>query len=354
MLTAAFRGLTFAPVWTVGRELTIEMALTSLICIVVTFGLTVLLMRIILPILVEKKVGQSIREEGPSWHKSKAGTPTMGGITFIIAILISTLTLFVIWTVRGDTGFKMIPMALTLAFGVANAMIGFVDDYCKLLKKQNEGLTAKQKFIFQMLAAAGYIALMGVTGNLSTSLYIPFVGAELELGFAAYVVYLLVIVGFVNSTNLTDGIDGLASSVAATVAVFMLACSFLTYNSPELAAISSALLGGMLGFLVYNHHPARVFMGDTGSLFLGGIIVGCAMMQGQLLVFIIAGFVFVFEMLSSLLQVLYFKATHGKRLFKMAPFHHHLEKCGYGEGRVVLTFVIATVILSVLAFFGIR
>ena len=354
MLTAAFRGLTLTPVWTVGRELTIEMAITSIICIVATFGLTVLLMRIILPILIEKKAGQRIREEGPSWHKSKAGTPIMGGITFIIAILISTLALFVIWTVRGDTGFKMIPMALTLAFGVANAMIGFVDDYCKLLKKQNEGLTPKQKFALQVVSAAAYIALMRITGNLSTSLYIPFVGAELELGYAAYVVYLLVIIGFVNSTNLTDGLDGLASSVTSVMAVFMLVCSFLTYNSPELAAISSALLGGMLGFLVYNHHPAKVFMGDTGSLFLGGIIVGCAMMQGQLLVFIIAGFVFVFEMLSSLLQVLYFKATHGKRLFKMAPFHHHLEKCEYKEGQIVAIFVAASVLLSVLAFFGIR
>ena len=344
----------FAPVWTVGRELTVEMAITSALCMTVTFGLTVLLLHLILPVLIEKKVGQSIREEGPQWHRSKAGTPTMGGICFIIAMLISTLALFVIWTVRADTGFKMIPMALTLALGVANAMIGFVDDYCKLLKKQNEGLTAKQKFALQVFVAAAYLVTMGVTGNLSTVLYIPFVGAELDLSYAAYVIYLLVIVGFVNSTNLTDGLDGLASSVAATVGAFMLACSFLTYNSPELAAISSALMGGMFGFLVYNHHPARVFMGDTGSLFLGGIIIGCAMMQGQLLVFLIAGLVFVFEMLSSLIQVLYFKATHGKRLFKMAPFHHHLEKCGFGEGKVVTTFVIATVILSVIAFFGIR
>jgi len=354
MLKTALSGFAASPVWTVGRELTIEMAITAAICLIVTFGLTVLLLRLILPVLVAKKVGQSIREEGPEWHKSKAGTPTMGGICFIIAILVSTLALFVIWTVRGDTGFRMIPMALTLAFGVANAMIGFVDDYCKLLKKQNEGLTAKQKFVLQMFVAAAYLAMMAITGNLTTALYIPFVGATLELGYAAYVLYLLVIVGFVNSTNLTDGLDGLASSVAATVAVFMLVCSFLTYNSPELAAISSALLGGMLGFLVYNHHPAKVFMGDTGSLFLGGIIIGCAMMQGQLLVFIIAGFVFVFEMLSSLLQVLYFKATHGKRLFKMAPFHHHLEKCGYGEGKVVTTFVVVTAVLSIIAFFGIR
>ena len=195
---------------------------------------------------------------------------------------------------------------------------------------------------------------MKVTGYLSTALYIPFVGIKIELGWFAYVVYLLVTVGFINSTNLTDGLDGLASSVCAAVCVFMTVTAFTVWQSPELAVLATALLGGMLGFLVYNHHPARIFMGDTGSLFLGGIIIGCAMMQGQLLTFVIAGFVFVFEMLSSLLQVVYFKLTHGKRLFKMAPFHHHLEKCGWGEGKIVAAFTVVSLILCAVAYFGIR
>lgn len=341
------------PVWTKGRELLVEMSITSIIMTIASFILTVLLIHLILPVLIEKKVGQSIREEGPAWHMNKAGTPTMGGICFIIAILICTVCLFVIWTIR-DTGFALIPVALTMCLGVANAMIGFIDDYCKLLKKQNEGLTAKQKFFLQVFLAAAYIIMMRLTGYLTTMLYIPFVRVEIDLGWFAYVIYLLVIVGFVNSTNLTDGLDGLASSVCVAVCVFMLAAAFLIWQTPELAAISSALLGGMLGFLVYNHHPARIFMGDTGSLFLGGIIIGCAMMQGQLVAFVIAGLVFVFDMLSSLLQVIYFKLTRGKRLFKMAPFHHHLEKCGWGEGRIVTTFTAATVILSVIAYLGIK
>ena len=316
-----------------------------------TFLLTVILGRIILPVLRAKKVGQIIREEGPTSHYGKAGTPTMGGICFIMAMLaVLAGTLIYRFVEGGD--FAFIPLALVILLGFGNAVIGFIDDYCKLLKKQNEGLTSKQKFFLQVVVAAAFVALMAITGNLETAFRIPFTSFEIELGWVAYAIYLLVIVGFVNSTNLTDGLDGLASSVSAVVAGFMLVFAY-TVKSEELSLVAAALLGGVLGFLVYNHHPAKMFMGDTGSLFLGGIIIGCGVMAGELLLFVMAGLMFVIEMLSSLLQVLYFKATHGKRIFKMAPLHHHFEKCGWREVPIVLLFAGVTVIFCIVAYLGI-
>lgn len=303
---------------------------------------------ILLPILRRFKLGQHIFEEGPSWHKSKEGTPTMGGLSFILAFLLCVAGYAVYRAVRGE-GRELIPLALTVVFALGNGAIGFVDDYCKLIKKQNEGLTERQKLLLQVVLAAAYLIMMRATGHLETALHIPFTDFYLELSWFAYAVYLLVLVGFVNATNLTDGLDGLASSVCATVAAFMLAFSFLT-GSFEICSLSCALLGGMLGFLIYNHHPARMFMGDTGSLFLGGVIMGCAVMAGELLLFVLAGFVFVLDMLSSLIQRYYFKLTHGKRLFKMAPFHHHLEKCGWREGQIVALFAGVSVLFCLLAF----
>lgn len=336
-------------------EVVKQMGLPALILLVGTFLLSALLLHFIIPVLRAKKIGQSIREEGPSWHQSKAGTPTMGGIGFIMAILVMLLVFSVVWVARQQNPTELIPMALALCLGVAHAMIGFVDDYCKLIKKQNEGLTAKQKLFLQLFVTAAYLAMMGCTVGLETRLSIPFVdglmGGPLELGWIAYVLYLLVIVGFVNSTNLTDGLDGLAASVCSVVCVFMVLTAFRS-DSPMLSALATTLLGGMLGFLVYNHHPAKVFMGDTGSLFLGGLIMGCAIMQGQLLVFVLAGFVFVIEMLSTLLQVVFFKLTHGKRIFKMAPLHHHFEKCDWTEWPIVGLFVGVSVLFCVAAWFA--
>lgn len=321
-----------------------------------SFLLTALTGRIILPILREKKVGQIIREDGPRWHMGKSGTPTMGGISFIIPFLLCMVAVAVAFTVK-DSGLDLIPFALVVCYGVFNAMIGFIDDRCKLLKKQNEGLTERQKLVLQFLAAGFFIAMMAITGHLETTLHIPFTSWAPDLKWFAYPVYLIVLVGFVNATNITDGLDGLASSVCAVVSVFLLFYS-LTYGFDRFTEtgtsfISAALLGGMLGFLIYNFHPAKMFMGDTGSLFLGAVIMGCAVAEGELLLFVLAGFVFVLDMLSSLIQRYYYKLTKGKRLFKMAPVHHHFEKCGWREVQIVALFAGVSLLFCVLAWLGI-
>ena len=245
----------------------------------------------------------------------------------------------------------LIPFALTLMLAVANAAIGFVDDYCKLLKKQNQGLTAWQKLLLQLVFAAAYVAMMAITGNLHTDLTIPFTHFTLQLGWLAYPAYIIVIAGFVNATNLTDGLDGLASGITAVVTLFLSVMAVLTAQG-GMGVISAALFGAVCAFLLFNHHPARVFMGDTGSLFIGGVLMGCAFMAHMEVLVIIAGFVYVAEMLSSLLQIVYFKLTHGKRLFKMAPLHHHFEKCGWKEVPIVILFSAVTALLCVIAFFA--
>ena len=291
--------------------------------------LTVIFGFILLPVLRHFKLGQPIRTEGPIWHQPKAGTPTMGGICFILAF----------------------PLALAVLFALGNAAIGFIDDYCKLVRHQNEGLTERQKLLLQLVLTAAYLAMLRASGHLETSLRIPFTDMRLELSWFAYPVYLLVMVGFVNATNLTDGLDGLASSVCATVAAFTLLLAVWRRDADS-TVLAAALLAGMLGFLVFNHHPAQMFMGDTGSLFLGGVIMGCAMMAGELLLFVLAGFVFVADMLTSLLQRWYFRLTHGKRLFPIAPIHHSFEKWGFGEYAVMGLFAGVSALFCVLAWFG--
>ena len=324
--------------------------------LVLSFLLTLLTGRIILPILRAKKVGQIIREDGPQWHMGKSGTPTMGGISFIIPFLLCMVAVAIVFAVK-DSEFQLIPFALVVCFAVANAMIGFIDDRCKLLKKQNEGLTERQKLVLQFLAAGAFIAMMAITGNLTTALHVPFTDWAPDLGWFAYPIYLIVLVGFVNATNITDGLDGLASSVCAVVTVFMLlydlTFGFDRFGDTGVSFISAALLGGMLGFLIYNFHPAKMFMGDTGSLFLGAVIMGCAVAEGELLIFVLAGFVFVLDMLSSLIQRYYYKLTHGKRLFKMAPVHHHFEKCGWKEVQIVALFAGVSLLFCALAWLGI-
>ncbi len=328
-----------------------EMNVTVMATGVCAFALTVGLGAALLPLLRYLKVGQSIREEGPSWHKSKAGTPTMGGICFILAFLLCVGGYAIFRGVRGE-GRDLIPLALSVLFAFGNAAIGFVDDYCKLVKKQNEGLTEKQKLVLQAVLCAAYLCMMRLTGHLPTSFRIPFTETRWELSCLAYPIYLLVLAGFVNATNLTDGLDGLASSVCAVVSGFMILFSAMKSDT-DIGVLACALLGGMLGFLVFNHHPAKMFMGDTGSLFLGGVIMGCALMADELLLFVMAGFVFVIDMLTSLIQRFYFKLTHGKRLFKMAPVHHHFEKCGWSEGQIVALFVGVSVLFCLAAWLGI-
>ncbi len=333
-----------------------------IIVLLSVFALTAFLLRLIIPVLKSHKLGQPIKDIGPRWHKSKEGTPVMGGIGFILATLIVLLIISIVSWIRGTVA-ELVPLALALGLAVANGMIGFFDDYCKLLKKQNEGLKAYQKYLLQLVVAAVYLLFMSITGNLSTELFIPFVKKTIVLdGYLKilyYAIALLLITGIVNSVNLTDGIDGLAASVTAVVGGFFAVLAFYISRTNHaagrsLSLLSSSVVGGTLGFLVYNWNPARVFMGDTGSLYLGGAVVGAAFMLNRPLVILIAGFVYVFEAISVILQVGVFKLSgRKKRLFKMAPFHHHLEKCGWKEVTIVCVFTLLTVGFCVAAWFSI-
>ncbi|MBQ8140573.1 MAG: phospho-N-acetylmuramoyl-pentapeptide-transferase [Clostridia bacterium] len=326
-----------------------ELFVNFLTVVFISFLLTVIISKIVIPILRGHKIGQEIRPEGPAWHRTKAGTPTMGGICFIMAILASLAVMTVIYAVRGEQN-ELIPLALTLGLAVANGLVGFVDDYCKLIKKQNEGLKAYQKFLLQILVAGIYVFALTALGHIDTSLSIPFTDISLELGWVYYVFAIILIVGIVNSVNLTDGIDGLASSVTLVVAGFFAVVAFNMLNVP-LTLMSAALIGGLLGFLIFNAHPAKVFMGDTGSLFLGGAVTGAAFLINEPLIIVIAGGVYVAEALSDIIQVASFKIRN-KRVFKMAPIHHHFEKCGWKEGKIVAVFSTVTLFLCVIAWFG--
>lgn len=319
-----------------------------LIAMIASFALTVALSRFIIPILKSRKMGQMIKDIGPRWHKSKEGTPTMGGICFIFAMLIVSAVAIIIDS-KGA-----IPFALAMGLGVMNGLIGFIDDYRKLVKKDNEGLLPWQKFGLQLAAAGIYLFVMTVSGNLETTLVIPFTDISIEnLGIIYYIIAVLIITGISNSANLTDGIDGLASSVTLVVAAFFALCAFRTENR-AIELISAVLIGGMIGFLVYNFHPARVFMGDTGSLFLGGLVTGAAFAMGRPIIILICGFVYVFEAISVILQVGVFKLSgRKKRLFKMAPVHHHFEQCGWSENKIVAVFSSATLVCCVIAWFAI-
>ncbi|MBQ3639550.1 MAG: phospho-N-acetylmuramoyl-pentapeptide-transferase [Clostridia bacterium] len=327
-----------------------EFSLEFLALSVGVFLLTVLAEWRLIPVLRSHKAGQRILEIGPRWHKAKEGTPTMGGIGFILAALIGASAFFILRAVRG-TAMTEVPLALTLAFAVGNGAIGFVDDYCKLVKKQNEGLTWYQKLILQIAVAAAYVSVMSYMGFVDTSVDLPFSSKAWELGWFFYPVSILVLVGVVNGGNLTDGIDGLASSVTFVIGGLFALVAF-AWRDPSVGLVSAILLGATLGFLVYNFHPAKVFMGDTGSLFLGALVIGGAFMLRAHFVGLILCGVFIFEMLSSFLQVIYFKLTHGKRLFRMAPFHHHLEKCGWNEYAIVAFFTVCEILLCILGWFA--
>ena len=327
-----------------------------LITFISVFALTAVLLRFIIPILKSHKLGQPIKDIGPRWHKSKEGTPVMGGIAFIIAGLFVLLIITAVSWYRG-TASELIPLAFGVGLAVANGMIGFFDDYCKLLKKSNDGLRAYQKYALQVVVALAYLLAMQWTGNLPMSLEIPFVDIIIEFeGYMIALYYLIAVIlitGIVNSVNLTDGIDGLASSVTFVVGSFFAVLAFVVNYRP-LSLLSAVIVGGVLGFLVYNWHPARIFMGDTGSLFLGGAVVGAAFLVKQPLIILIAGFVYVIEAVSDIIQVGVFKLSGRKiRVFKMAPIHHHFEKCGRSEVKIVVVFSIAAAISCIVAYVAI-
>lgn len=320
----------------------------ALVC---TFGLTVAISRKLIPYLKSKKMGQKILDIGPRWHKSKEGTPTMGGFAFIIAAVVVGL-LGAVYIALTDGMRSTLPFIMTLALGVAGGLIGCIDDSAKLRKAQNEGLTAGQKYILQVLAAAVYLVGMTLTCGIDTTMHIPFTDIDVELGIFYYVLAMLLLTGVINSVNLTDGLDGLASSITLLVGAFFTACGFLTgMAEPDngLVLLGALLMGGCGGFLVYNFYPARVFMGDTGSLFLGGMVVGGAFMLDDPLLVVIFGIWYIVETVSVILQVGYFKLTHGKRLFKMAPLHHHFEKCGWSEVKIVCMASVITLIACVVS-----
>ena len=316
------------------------------------FLVTVILEKLIIPILQSHKVGQRILEIGPRWHKNKAGTPTMGGICFIMAILVIMVIVAIISAIKGKND-ELISLALALGLAVFNGMIGFFDDYTKLIKKQNEGFTAKQKIALQSLAAILYLAAMSLTDNINTALHIPFTSVSLELGWFYYVFAFVLIIGFVNSVNLTDGIAGLASSVTLVVGLFFGVVALIA-NDVALMLIGAALVGATAGFLVYNFYPARVFMGDTGSLFLGGLVVGATFVLDEPMIIFLVGIIYLIEAASDIIQVGVFKLSGRKiRVFKMAPIHHHFEKCGWSEIKIVIVFSLVTLLFCVAAFFGI-
>ena len=316
----------------------------------ITFLGTVLILRRLIPYLKSKKLGQKILDIGPRWHKSKEGTPTMGGLSFITGSAIAFVAVAAIALITGN-GTILPPLLITYLMASAYGLAGWLDDRTKFAHNRNEGLTAAQKYALQFGIAIAYVAAMRIFGFIDTIVPIPFFGREVDLGWFYYVIAIIALTGINNGVNFSDGLDGLCSSIVAVVAVFFTAASIKAGDGAA-AALSGLMLGSALGFLVYNFYPARVFMGDTGSLFLGGLVVGCAFLLDNLLILLLVGLIYIIECMSVLLQVAYFKLTHGKRLFKMAPIHHHFEKCGWSEIKVTAVFSAFTAITCLIAWFG--
>ena len=301
-----------------------------LITAAVGCALSGLLGYLLLPVLRALKAGQSVREIGPTWHNNKAGTPLMGGLMFIFAVILCLVGN--LGSMKDYTVFYV--LALSLCFG----LVGFLDDFCKVKYKRDLGLTALQKAMLQMAVSAVYLYVLYREGTLTCDIYVPFFNVTFYVHPLVYIFFaMFVMVGCVNAVNLTDGIDGLSSSVTIPVMVFFTAAAYAMGKS-DLALMPAALAGGLVAYLFYNFHPAKVFMGDTGSLFMGGVVCAMAFALDMPLVLIFAGFVYIVETLSDIIQVTYFKLTHGKRIFKMAPIHHHFEMCGWKEEKIVFVF----------------
>jgi len=313
-----------------------------------TLILGLILGKVMIPMLRAMKAGQSIREVGPSWHNSKAGTPTMGGIIFIFASAIVMIACGWKRMLAGEYEHLFV-----LGFAVVFGIIGFLDDYVKVKKKRNLGLNSLQKLALQLAAAACYLALLRWSGNLTGELYLPFLNDSYSINWVVYMVFaMFVIVGCVNAVNLTDGIDGLAAGVTLPVMVFFTAIA-MAWGDGMLALFAATTVGGLIAFLCYNFFPAKVFMGDTGSLFLGAAVCGMAFALDIPLILIVIGIVYIIETISVILQVGYFKLTHGKRIFKMTPIHHHFEMSGWSEVKIFTVSTTITTICCVVAYFGI-
>ncbi|MGI6206350.1 MAG: phospho-N-acetylmuramoyl-pentapeptide-transferase [Anaerovoracaceae bacterium] len=315
-----------------------------LVSLAVSFAVTAAVGPLILGWLRRLHAGQSIREEGPESHQKKAGTPTMGGIMIIIGIVVTSLIFGFIADGKITADMAILVISLLLC-----ALIGFCDDFIKVVKHRNLGLTALQKLIFQIIIAVIIAVYQARLSEHGTELYIPIAHTYLDLGWFYIPFVAFVLVAMVNAVNLTDGLDGLASGCTSIVA-FFLAFMALSFGTADTVIYSAAVCGGCLGFLIYNHYPAKVFMGDTGSLALGGALATAAIMMHIELILVIAGGVFVVEVLSVIIQVISFKTT-GKRVFRMTPIHHHFELGGWKETKVVTVFWICTAALCLISFF---
>ena len=323
----------------------VRLVAAFLISLAVTAGIGAVLT----PALRRMKAGQSIREDGPVWHNKKQGTPTMGGVMFIAGVVVACL-IAGYRDIRDGNPIHMI----ILIFGLANAAIGFLDDYKKLKKKQNLGLKALHKSALQIIVAIVFLGLLWMTDNLKSSLYVPFFNIAVQIPAPVYFLFaVFVTIGTVNSVNITDGADGLVSGVSIPVAVCITVIAAL-WGLTAIGVFAAALAGGLAGFLVFNFHPAKVFMGDTGSLFLGGAICALAFAMDMPLILIPLGIVYFIEALSDIIQVFYFKITHGKRIFKMAPIHHHFEMCGWSEYKLFFVFSAVSVVFAVISYFGVN
>ena len=315
----------------------------------IAFLISVLFGAWLVPFLRKIKAGQSIKEIGPTWHLNKQGTPTMGGVIFIAGLFVAMITAGMPAILRGE-----LTHVFVFLFALVYGAIGFVDDYCKLKKKENTGLTGWQKLLLQVVAAVLFVLAMRLTGIAQAELYVPFFQVTVAIPIPVYYIFaVFVIVGCVNAVNLTDGIDGLASGVSLPVTIFYTVMAAIWgYEAQGLFA--AALTGGLAAFLCFNFHPARVFMGDTGSLFLGGAVCALAFAFNMPLILVPLGIVYICEALSDIIQVGYFKLSHGKRVFKMAPIHHHFEMCGWSEYKVFAVFTAVSLVFAVLSWLGVK
>lgn len=325
------------------------------LAIVIAAVITGLLGYFMVPFLHKIKFGQTIREVGPSWHKNKQGTPTMGGIMFIIGSSVAAvICIAFLWLNGGaETQLMFVKVMAGALMAVGFGIVGFLDDYISIKKHRNLGLTEIQKLILQFIIVGAYLLSVALAGG-TTETVIPFLGS-VDLGFFYYILAAVFIVGMVNAVNFTDGIDGLNTSVTLVVALVFSVIAMLL-NRVGLSLYAAAIVGAMIGFLFWNANPAKVFMGDTGSLFLGGAVCALAFGVDMPILLILIGIIYIVEILSVVLQVTYFKISHGKRIFKMAPIHHHLEMCGWNENKICFVFsgvtLLAGIIGVLLAVFG--
>jgi len=327
------------------------LALTAITSFLIAF----LLGFILIPWLRKLKFGQTILDIGPAWHKSKQGTPVMGGLMFIVSVIVSfAVTVAVSFLLKNtdiigggalDASARKIKVYAGILLAVGFGAIGFLDDYIKVVKKRNKGLSIIQKTIPQLIISLAYLGTIYQGG--SKYMFIPFVGNTPELGWFFFVFGICVIYGGINAVNFTDGVDGLCASVTAAASIGFIAIAVLN-KFFGMGIVAAALLGGCLGYLIWNWHPAKVMMGDTGSMFLGGLVVALAYMIDCPIILILIGIIYVIEGMSDVIQIGYFKITHGKRIFKMAPIHHHFEMCGWKETKIVTVFTVINLVGALL------